>query len=79
MTQLVIKGNIAQHQINIVLSMLNSWNIDAEIVMPADATELRHKAAHRANGILHKYANPSLQEKEKEAWANHVKEKYENI
>jgi len=29
MTQLKINGNIAQYQIDIIMSMLNSWNIDA--------------------------------------------------
>ena len=31
MTQLKINGNIAQYQIDIIMSMLNSWNLDARM------------------------------------------------
>ncbi|MDR2145774.1 MAG: hypothetical protein LBE91_04870 [Tannerella sp.] len=82
MTHLAIKGQLTQYQINAVFEILNSWNIEAEIMdisKSADKQTLRREAAHRANGLLHKYANNALVEKEKEAWANHVKEKYDNI
>jgi hypothetical protein len=82
-TNVTIKGNIAQHQIHVVLSMLKSWNIDAEVTddnsIQQNTTALRQRAAQRAKGILHKYANNALVEKEKDAWANHVVEKYGNI
>ena len=82
MTHLAIKGNIAQQQIDVMLSMLKSWDIDAEILdkpMQLDETTLRRTAAKQAKGFLHKYANTALIKKEKSAWANYVKEKYENI
>jgi len=82
MTHLAIKGNIAQQQIDVMLGMLKSWNIDAEIMdrsIQANATTRRRTAAKQAKGFLHKYANEALIKKEKSAWANHVKEKYENI
>ena len=31
MTKLKINGNIAQYQIDIIMSMLNSWNLDARV------------------------------------------------
>ncbi|MDR2145040.1 MAG: hypothetical protein LBE91_01085 [Tannerella sp.] len=31
MTQLKIDGNIAQYQIDIIMSMLSSWNLDARV------------------------------------------------
>ena len=82
MTHLAIKGNIAQQQIDVMLGMLHSWNIDAEILdMPiqVNTKTIRRTAAKQAKGFLHKYANEALIKKEKNAWANHVKEKYENI
>jgi hypothetical protein len=83
MTNLTIKGNIAQQQISVILSMLKSWNLDAEVTddnsIQRNTAALRQKAAQRAKGILHKYANNALVEKEKDAWANHVVEKYGNI
>ena len=82
MTHLAIKGNIAQQQIDVMLGMLKSWNIDAEILdtpIQLDITPPRRTAAKQAKGFLHKYANTTLIKKEKSAWANHVKEKHENI
>jgi hypothetical protein len=83
MTNLAIKGNIARHQIGVVLSMLKSWGIDAEVTdddsIRRNTTALRQRAAQRAKGILHKYANNALVEKEKDAWVNHIVEKYGNI
>jgi hypothetical protein len=83
MTNLTIKGNIAQHQISVVLSMLKSWNLDVEVIddnpIQRNTIKLRRKATQRAKGILHKYANNALVEKEKDAWANHVVEKYGNL
>jgi hypothetical protein len=83
MTNLVIKGNITQPQIRVVLNMLKSWDIDAEVTddnsIQRNTTVLRQRAAQRAKGILQKYANNALVEKEKDAWANHVVEKYGTI
>ena len=30
-THFIIKENIAQNKVNIILNMLNSWNIDVEV------------------------------------------------
>ncbi len=40
------------------------------------STILLNNYPNSAGGILHKYANPSLYEKEKDAWASAVVEKY---
>ena len=79
MTQIAIKGNILQEQIELLLNLLHSWDIPAEIIdNQQDTTEFarRKKAVKRANGYLKKYANPALVHLEKDAWANHVAEKY---
>ena len=44
MTQLKINGNIAQYQIDIIMSMLNSWDIDARVEV-AGNTVLNRKDA----------------------------------
>ena len=79
MTQIAIKGNILQTQIDLLLNLLRSWNISAEIIdNQSEAIEFarRKEAVRRANGCAKKYANPALVHLEKDAWANHVAEKY---
>jgi len=79
MTQIAIKGNILQPQIEILLNMLRSWNIPAEVIdNKASSIEgsRRKKAVTLAAGCAKKYANPSLVHLEKDAWANHVAEKH---
>jgi phage gp46-like protein len=79
MTQIAIKGNILQTQMELLLNMLRSWNIPAEVIDNRSSDiELvrRKKAVKRAAGCAKKYANPSLVHLEKDAWANHVAEKY---
>ena len=84
MTQIAIKGNISQHQMDVVMSMLKSWNVEAETIepsgiYPAKTKSFRQLAVQQAKGCLSEYANINLIEQEKEAWANHVKEQYENL
>ena len=80
MTQIAIKGNILQTQIELLLNLLRSWDIPAEIIdnqQQKDAELARRKkAVKRAAGCAKKYANPALVHLEKDAWANHVAEKY---
>jgi len=79
MTQIAIKGNILQTQIDLLLNLLRSWNISAEIIdNQHEAIEFarRKEAVKRANGCAKQYANPALVHLEKDAWANHVAEKY---
>ena len=80
MTQIAIKGNILQTQIELLLDLLHSWDIHAEIIdnQQQEDTEFirRKKAVRRAAGCAKKYANPALVHLEKDAWANHVAEKY---
>ena len=79
MTQIAIKGNILQTQIELLLNLLHSWDIPAEVIDNQQEMKefaRRKKAVRRANGCLKKYANPALVHLEKDAWANHVAEKY---
>jgi hypothetical protein len=41
--------------------------------------QIRCTIARRAKGYLHEYANAAFAAQEKQAWANHVIEKYDNI
>jgi len=79
MTQIAIKGNILQPQIELLLNLLHSWNIPAEVIdNQEESAEFvrRKKAVKRAAGCAKKYANPALVHLEKDAWANYVAEKY---
>jgi len=79
MTQIAIKGNILQTQIDLLLNLLHSWDIPAEVTdNQREIAEFarRKKAVRRAAGCAKKYANPALVHLEKDAWANHVAEKY---
>jgi len=79
MTQIAIKGNILQTQIDLLLNLLHSWDIPAEIInnkQEAKEFTRRKKAVRRAAGCAKKYANPAFVHLEKDAWANHVAEKY---
>ena len=51
------------------------------IVMPyiKETFQQRKVSIESLEGCLKEYANPILREKEKQAWADHVVEKYGNI
>ena len=69
MTQIAIKGNILQTQIELLLNLLHSWDIPAEIIdnHQQEDAELarRKKAVKRAASCAKKYANPALVHLEK--------------
>lgn len=82
MTQLTLKGKIDQNQMDIVLGMLRLFHIEAEIVKYQtypSVSDSRLQAVRRAKGILHTYANSSLVEQEKSAWAEHLADKFKKI
>jgi hypothetical protein len=43
MTQLIIKNEIDQSKINVLLSMIKSWNIEAEVVATVSLAKTEYK------------------------------------
>jgi hypothetical protein len=68
MTQLTIKNRIDASQLNVLLSLLKSWNVEAEVSEEKSAdTEKQHRIFSKTRGMWKDYDIDAKQLR-REAW-----------
>ena len=80
--EIVRKTMSAERLIPVIELPWKSKDLQVEVIVIPLVKEKSHKreiSIESMKGCLKTYANPALWEKEKHAWAKHVKEKYGNI